>query len=79
MSYGTVAKSTIEPHARRLDGKMLKKFEGRSPMRSTFTVYPVRRTSLPRKRRKRPADSFSKMLAQLDVASDRLARARRGR
>jgi hypothetical protein len=48
-------------------------------MRSMFTVYPVRRTSIPPKTRKRPADSFSKMLARLDAASDRLARARRGR
>jgi hypothetical protein len=48
-------------------------------MRSMFTVFPVRRTSIPKARRKRQPESFNKMLGKLSAASERLARARRGR
>jgi hypothetical protein len=47
-------------------------------MRSMLTIYPVRRTPIPRKRR-RTGDSFTKMLGKLDAASERLSRARRRR
>jgi len=47
-------------------------------MRLTLSVYPVRRTSIP-KRRKSQGASFNKMLGKLSAASERLARARRHR
>jgi len=47
-------------------------------MRLTLSVYPVRRTSIP-KRRKAPGASFAKMLGKLDAASEKLARSRRPR
>jgi hypothetical protein len=45
-------------------------------MRSMLTIYPVRRTSIPRKRKRSNADSFARMLGKLDAASERLSRAR---
>jgi hypothetical protein len=48
-------------------------------MRSMLTLYPVRRTSIRKSRRKGQTDSFGKMLGKLSAASDRLARARRAR
>lgn len=47
-------------------------------MRLTLSVFPVRRVSIP-KRRKSQGPSFSKMLGKLDAASEKLARARRHR
>ena len=46
-------------------------------MRSMLTIYPVRRTSIPRKRKRRSPDSFARMLGKLDAANERLSRARR--
>jgi hypothetical protein len=48
-------------------------------MRSMLTIYPVRRTSIPRKRKRSRPDSFAKMLGKLDAASERFSRARRRR
>lgn len=48
-------------------------------MRSMLTIYPIRRTSVPPLRARKPTDSFSKMLRKLDAAGDRLAKARRKR
>ena len=45
-------------------------------MRSMLTVFPVRRTSIPKTRRKREGESFGKMLSKLESASGRLKRAR---
>jgi hypothetical protein len=47
-------------------------------MRLSLSVFPVRRTSIP-KRRKPQGASFSKMLGKLSAASDQLSRARRRR
>jgi hypothetical protein len=48
-------------------------------MRSMLTIYPVRRASIPRKRKKTSSDSFMKMLGKLDAATERLNRSRRRR
>ena len=48
-------------------------------MRSMLTLYPIRRISIPKTRRKAQAEGFTKMLGKLSAASDRLARARRHR
>ncbi|HSZ56057.1 MAG TPA: hypothetical protein VK797_10375 [Tepidisphaeraceae bacterium] len=48
-------------------------------MRSMLTIYPVRRTSIPRKRKRSRPDSFGKMLGKLDAANERLGRARQRR
>jgi hypothetical protein len=45
-------------------------------MRSMLTVFPVRRTTIPKTRRKRDGESFGKMLSKLESASSRLKRAR---
>ena len=48
-------------------------------MRTMLTVFPVKRVSIPTARRKSAgsAEGYGKMLAKLNAASDRLARARR--
>ena len=48
-------------------------------MRTMLTVFPVRRVSVSKSRRKRRPDGFAKMLGKLDAAHARLSRARRGR
>ena len=48
-------------------------------MRSILTVFPVRRTTIPKTRRKRDGESFGKMLSKLESASGRLKQARRRR
>jgi hypothetical protein len=48
-------------------------------MRSMLTVFPVRRVTAPKSRRKVRTDGFAKMFGKLDAASARLSRARRGR
>jgi len=45
-------------------------------MRSMLMVFPVRRTSIPKTRRKRDGASFANMLSKLENASGRLKRAR---
>jgi len=46
---------------------------------SLLTVFPVRRVSVSKSRRKTRPDGFAKMFGKLDAASARLSRARRGR
>jgi hypothetical protein len=48
-------------------------------MRTMLTVFPVRRVSATKSRRKSRPESFARMSSKLDAASNRLARARRGR
>jgi len=48
-------------------------------MRTMLTVFPVRRASATKSRRKTRPDSFARMAGKLDAASARLSRARRGR
>ena len=48
-------------------------------MRTMLTVFPVRRVSAAKSRRKTRPDSFAKMFGKLESASARLSRARRGR
>ena len=48
-------------------------------MRTMLTLFPVRRASATKPRRKSRPDSFARMSGKLDAASARLSRARRGR
>ena len=49
-------------------------------MRTMLTVFPVRRVSATKVRRKKVrSDSFARMSNKLDAASARLSRARHGR
>jgi len=45
-------------------------------MRTVLTVYPVRRVSVARLRRKNAGGSYGRMLGKLDAASHRLAKSR---